>query len=309
MTRIRITIIISLLLANPFFCLAAEQHSPIAVTTRLDKGVVSIGDKVRYTITISADKDIEVELPGFEQNLGDFAVKDFGHSERAFFNKKTITQWYLLDTYTTGKSTLPKPVIKYRKDKVKEWGRIEGSQQEVEVKSMLDKSDLRLQVRDIKPPVDLPIKWLKFIILGVAAIIISGGVLVYRYLRKKRIIQAGSFRRPAHEIAYEQLEALRAKDYISRGQVKEYYSEISMIIRYYLENRFILRAPEMTTEEFLAHVRDSSILTVEHKALLREFLLCCDLVKFAKYAPSKEEIDSVFDSAKNFIDSTKDVTA
>ncbi len=298
--------VIIFVLLSPCLCFAKGEYPPITVETRVDKSLVSIGDKVRYTITISADKDIEIELPVFEQNLGDFAVKDFAKSERAFFNKKTITQWYLLDTYTAGKYTLPKAVIKYKKDKAQVWSLIDGNQQEVEVKSMLDKSDARLQVRDIKPPVNLPVEWLKFIILGVVAIVISGGVLAYRYLRKKRIIQASSFKRPAHEIACEQLEALRAKDYISRGQVKEYYSEISMIIRYYLENRFILRAPEMTTEEFLFYVRDDSTLTVEHKALLREFLLCCDLVKFAKYAPSKEEIGSVFDSAKNFISQTKD---
>ncbi|MCX5713641.1 MAG: hypothetical protein NT033_02300 [Candidatus Omnitrophica bacterium] len=298
-----------ILLANPCFCFAAKSGTPtppITVKTQVDKNSVSIGDKVKYSICILADKGIEVEFPVFQENLGDFAVKDFGKSTRTFFSRKTIIQWYLLDTYITGKYTLPKPVIKYRHYKDKEWNQIEGSQLEVEVKSLLDKSDAHLAIRDIKAPVNLPVKWLKFFILGGIVLIIFGGVLAYGYFRKKKVILENAFKRPAHEIAFEQLEALRNKDYISKGQVKEYYSEISMIIRYYLENRFSLRAPEMTTEEFLAHVRDYSPLADEHKALLKEFLSRCDMVKFAKYAPSKEEIESVFDSAKNFIEQTKD---
>ncbi len=62
----------------------------------------------------------------------------------------------------------------------------------------------------------------------------------------------------------------------------------------------------MTTEEFLISARDAVELISEHKNLLKEFLLCCDLVKFAKYAPSVDEVNSIFDSAKNFIDQTKE---
>lgn len=292
--------------AQPYLCFAAKPHQPITVKTQVDKKTVSIGDKVRYTITIYADKGLEVELPLFEENLGDFAVKDFGKSTRTFFNRKTLTQWYLLDTYVTAKFTLPKPVVKYKNSKDKEWSQIEGNQQEIEVKSLLDKSDAHLAIRDIKAPVNLPVKWLKIIFFALAALLALGGVLVYRHWRKKRIAEAAAFKRPAHEIALEQLQALAGKDYISKGMTKEYFFEISMIVRYYLENRFSLHAPEMTTEEFLAHVRDYSSLAEGHKSLLREFLSSCDMVKFAKYAPSQEEIKAVFDSAKNFIETTKD---
>jgi len=83
-------------------------------------------------------------------------------------------------------------------------------------------------------------------------------------------------------------------------------SEISDIIRHYLENRFLLKAPEMTTEEFLFYVRDYSQLIKEHKTLLKEFLLTCDLVKFAKYVPLFEEMDAIFVSAKKLVDETKE---
>ena len=81
--------------------------------------------------------------------------------------------------------------------------------------------------------------------------------------------------------------------------------KISGIIRHYLENRFALKAPEMTTEEFLFYVRDYGSLISEHKALLKEFLVACDMVKFAKHTPTVDAMMAIFDSAKKLVDETK----
>jgi len=77
-------------------------------------------------------------------------------------------------------------------------------------------------------------------------------------------------------------------------------------VRQYLENRFNIRATEMTTEEFLIRVREDRALSFEHKGLLREFLQSCDLVKFAKYEPGQQEALSSMVAAKKLIDQTKE---
>ena len=87
--------------------------------------------------------------------------------------------------------------------------------------------------------------------------------------------------------------------------IKEIYIELSDIVRHYLENRFILRAPEMTTEEFLDKLKDTDMLSYDQKILLKDFLFHCDLVKFARYGPTEKEIDSSFKSAENLVDQTK----
>ena len=56
---------------------------------------------------------------------------------------------------------------------------------------------------------------------------------------------------PAHEQAYRELERLLARELIEKGQVKEFYAGVSGVLRRYIENRFGLKAPERTTEEFL----------------------------------------------------------
>lgn len=163
---------------------------------------------------------------------------------------------------------------------------------------------------DIKGPLNLEDKLILFI-LGFVLLLFAAGA-VYGLLRflKKRMVRAENIApKPAHEIAYEALEKLKNKDYLTRGKVKEFYQELSLIVRYYLENRFNLRAPEMTTEEFMEKAKETSLISSEHKGLLKDFLLCCDLVKFAKYGPSKEEIDSSLKSAQKLIDQTKEIVS
>ncbi len=113
--------------------------------------------------------------------------------------------------------------------------------------------------------------------------------------------------RPAHEIAYEALRELMSRDYLKAGKVREYYFELSNIVRHYIENRFQLKAPEMTTEEFLTTLKHAEILNREQKGVIREFLSHCDMVKFAKYLPDEREIELSYDSAKKLIDGTKEI--
>ena len=160
-------------------------------------------------------------------------------------------------------------------------------------------------IRDIKGAVYFPSRL--GIILAALGIAAAGGIVyaAVRYVKKRgRILPAPRPKEP-HELAYERLEALRGKGYIRDGRVKEFFFELSLIVRYYLEGRFGVKAPEMTTEEFLAKLRDTTELERESKKLLREFLAYCDLVKFAKYGPSEDDIEASYASAKKLVDRTK----
>lgn len=165
-------------------------------------------------------------------------------------------------------------------------------------------------LRDIKPPVFFGsgrapfIKILAVIILLAALTALA--VYLYRKFINRQDEEAAAPEKPPHVKAYEALEALKAKGLISAGRIKEYYVELSNIIRHYIEERFIIKAPEMTTEEFLFALRDSGTLTGSHKNLLKEFLTMCDIVKFAKYGPAEEEIRGNFNSAWHFVDETKE---
>ena len=111
--------------------------------------------------------------------------------------------------------------------------------------------------------------------------------------------------RPAHEIAYARLRALVAENLVEVGRIKEFYERISGILRYYIEDRFDLHAPERTTEEFLSELQHTSVLEISDKDVLGEFLVHCDLVKFARHAPTTEQIQRSFDLVKDFIERTR----
>lgn len=159
-------------------------------------------------------------------------------------------------------------------------------------------------LKDIRPPVPLPENffWL-FIVLGL--LFLAGIIFLVRYyLSKKPAMKKKEIPKKPWEIAFEQLNALLKKDFIATGKIKEFYVELGHIVRHYIEERYALKAPEMTTPEFLEHIKRESPLQAEHKILLKDFLHCCDMVKFAKYGPTEKEVqDSIF-SAKKFIEET-----
>jgi transglutaminase-like putative cysteine protease len=161
-------------------------------------------------------------------------------------------------------------------------------------------------IRDIKGPVGLYNLTYLYVVLAIIAVIILI-VLIVRFLKKRRRPQE-TFTppRPAHEIAYEALKELMNRDYLRTGKVREYYFELSDIVRHYIEDRFQMKAPEMTTEEFLATLKYSGVLNNEQKGDVRDFLSHCDMVKFAKYLPDQREIELSYESAKKLVDGTKE---
>ncbi len=267
------------------------------------------GDKIKYFIEVEKGKDIEVSLPDFGENLSEFSIKDFDSSEIGYFGKKTLKQWYILDTFETGKFTIPSIVVKYRYTGEEVWEEVLADEVNIEVLSSLDEKALEGDIRDIKGPVSYWDKTYLYIILGIVTVIalILFIIMFLQKRRKTKEVEKPSI--PAHEIAYEALKKLMLKDYLSTGKVQEFYFELSNIARHYIENRFQLKAPEMTTEEFLITLKESAVLNSEQKSLVKDFLSHCDMVKFAKYLPQKNEIDSSYESAKNLVDQTKETVS
>src|SRR5207247_5345081 len=104
------------------------------------------------------------------------------------------------------------------------------------------------------------------------------------------------------------LERLRRRGLVEAGAMKDYYSELSAIVRTYLEQRFEIRAPEMTTEEFLLASARGGRLVGPHRALLGEFLKDSDLVKFARHLPTVADGERAWAAARRFVDETRAVS-
>lgn len=286
--------------------MGAEDEVVIRLDASTDKEEIRIGDRIRYTINVYTGPDVEIEFPEVKENLGEFSVKDRAEEKRGkpLFGKTVHTLEYILTTYDIGRRSIPSHVVRYRTKKNGSWKEAKTDAISINVRSVLAKEPSSNDIRDIKGPLSLPKNLLPFII----ALLFVLAVVVYslaKFLRRRASMEKMLPPKPPYEIACEELRRIKSSNLIEKGMIKEYYIILSDCIRHYLEGRFNLRAPEMTTEEFLLSVRESNSLPSGHKALLHDFLASSDMVKFAKYGPGREETESSFQFAWNFVDQTK----
>ncbi len=161
-------------------------------------------------------------------------------------------------------------------------------------------------LRDVKSPVYFPSNYFYFLVALFVAFIAA--LIVFIYLKRRQGNKAEDLpvdMRLPWEIANDQFEGLEKSSYLQEGRFKEYYSELSGIIRLYFENRFNIRAPEMTTEEFLWSLERSRDLTARHKEMLKKFMVSCDIIKFAKHIPLIDEAEESFQFARQLVEETK----
>ncbi len=149
--------------------------------------------------------------------------------------------------------------------------------------------------------------WPAVIAVGALLVVALGvgiGVLVKRHLDARAIEEVPWVDpRPAHVIAYELLDELAKADLPGKGQVMQYYVVLSEIVRDYLERRFGFTAPEMTSHEIRERVEGLE-LGSDARLGIDDFLNETDLVKFADFAPSDSEIDTVMKLARGLVAST-----
>ena len=158
-------------------------------------------------------------------------------------------------------------------------------------------------LRDIKPPVEIPSGWAWALWLALALIVAAALYFLWRYWKANRGKIILSPPVPAHIRAKQKLA--EALNLIS--QPKEFCIVVSDTLRWYLEERFNFHAPERTTEEFLHELRSTTLLTPDQKESLVDFLNRCDLVKFAKYEPREPELRELHASAVRLVEETEPV--
>ena len=283
---------------------AADQTGTPSVSVSVDRTEVTIGDPIRYTISVTAAADIEVEIPLLGEQVGDFTVLDFGQLPPRTENGQVVTgRWFRLTTFETGQHLLPGPTIRYRHHGQRE--RIDGNDVSITVISLLAEAGQNPELRDIKPPEVLPFDWRPYGLVAVAGLVLAGlGGGLFVYLRRPAPAVAPPAP-PASQVALEALRRLHARGLIEKQQFETYYVGLSAIVREYLENGLNLRAPEMTTEEFLSAAARARQLSAAQQAQLAEFLSQADLVKFARHRPGPEEGEAAYRAARRFVEETR----
>jgi hypothetical protein len=161
-------------------------------------------------------------------------------------------------------------------------------------------------IRDIKNLADwerASPRWIWAFLL-VALLSAIAGFAALHFLSKPRTILHHAPPPPSHELALRALKRLKEKGWIEQRQIEPFYVELSNIVRQYIENRFDLRAPEQTTEEFIREASHARKLQPEHQQLTAEFLAQSDLVKFARHEPDEETMRGALAAAERLVAET-----
>lgn len=147
-------------------------------------------------------------------------------------------------------------------------------------------------------------------ILGFGALLIVAALMYYLLRRKKKPTpikeMAPEIELQPHEKALKALNELNNAQLWQRGLVKEYQSSLTDIIRTYLQDRYGVRATEMTTDEIVDALQKTGFNT-EYRQELKEILQVADLVKFAKAVPEANIHSQFMEKAVHFVEQTKEV--
>lgn len=166
-------------------------------------------------------------------------------------------------------------------------------------------------LRDIKPPLEVA-QNLLFYFLGGAVVLGFIAVSVFLYIRKRTHTLSGSPEEEngtplPHEVAYEQLAAIEASDWLKRGDMETYHIQIAYVLREYIRGRYQIPALELTTTALL-HAMQHAQIGVSYVERVQQLLANCDRVKFANYRPESSEAVACITDARWIVDKTKIAT-
>ena len=162
-------------------------------------------------------------------------------------------------------------------------------------------------IHDIKGQIEYPVTFRELLPwIGGGLLLIALILLLIKIIDRanERKAQAGKPKDPAYVIALRELEKYRSKHYWAPDKQKSFYSGITDALKLYMEDRFGVDAPEMTTAELFDALKADKDITPEMFSSLKELFERADFVKFAKHVADDEENAEALPLAVRFVTST-----
>lgn len=282
----------------------ATAQTPVAAYVTLDPPVIPFHRQARFSITVEAPADTEVSLPQMTGKFGGLNV--YGQPEFSTEplpeGRKRVTETYVLDPIFTGVYPVEPVVVT-----------VNGGEEfvlpapAIHVRELTEEEEqAAMQFVENAGPVDVeqPVfrRWGFWAALA-AFLALTLLALIY-FLRHRKRTERTAPAASAWEVAYARLRELDAKNWPALAKFQPYYVELSSILRHYIEDRYALHAPEMTTPEFLAEASRNGQFSADHQELLAHFLRHCDRVKFAQFRPTTGDMERSFAEVLRFVDDT-----
>ena len=295
-----------------------------AVLQQLQKrDSILIADQLRYSVTLKdLDKDSGIALPDLSQASNDTLTIIGGwqldtlvrgrkvHSRNAKAAARILKKPFdlsagiVLAPFEEGTYELPDiPVVRRSGDKI---DTLIFKGLEMEVKTM-PVDTATFEIHDIKGQIEYPVTFkevLPWVGAGllIIALVMLGVTLIDR--ANKRKAEAGKPKDPAYIVALRELDKYRSDKYWAPEKQKAFYSGITDALKFYMDDRFGVDAPEMTTAELFDALKGDKDITPEMYNDLKELFERADFVKFAKHVASDEENAGALPLAVRFVTTT-----
>ncbi|HVV55177.1 MAG TPA: BatD family protein [Mucilaginibacter sp.] len=286
----------------------------IQAEAKLQQYTIRIGDQTKLFLSVYQPAKAVAIFPKLTDTItGKVLLVSTGKPDTVYDQNNhsalTVTQGYTITSFDAGTYTIPPFSIKTPS------GEVKTNELTLQVETV--KVDTTKGIYDIKQPLAVSYTiwdWLIdhwwWVALPLLAIALIAGIIIYLRKRPKPVpvvkeVKPGV---PYYITALNQLKELRDKKLWQQEQVKQYYIELSDIVREYLEKRYSIKTHEKTTDEIFAGLKYADISDA-NRALLRHILVLSDLVKFAKERPLPAENEQSMDDAIDFVNKTRIVEA
>lgn len=303
------------LLVVLIFTSVIAGFSQISVEVKIDTSMLLIGDQTHVKIKAVVPENVEVQLPYFSDTIIDkLEILNISPIDTVIENNlRYISQEYLVTSFDSGWYSIPEQNFVIRKNDFDDT--LYSKPVYFGVMTMpLDTANANA-IADIKAPIEAPITVREALPyagggIGILLILFLAYVLYMRYAKKQPVfVKKEKPKEPAHIIAFRDLDKLKEEKLWQQGKNKEYYSELTDIIRTYIENRYEIQAMEMTTDEIIHEVMAAGVFDKELKDQLFDTLTRADFVKFAKATTLANENELSLKFAYDLVIKTKPVVA
>lgn len=277
------------------------------VTSSIDSTSIKIGEQITYKIEVETDTVNTVIFPEGQTFMPLEMIESYQPDTTKYDAKYKLIKKYGLTQFDSGKYVIPKQKI------IIAGKTFATDSMLVEVNDMVVDTT-KQKLYDIKPMMDVKKPssnwwlWL-LLIIGIAAII---AFLVYWFVwRKKPLTEEEKIAQlPPYDRAKLALKQLDETRYLERAEIKEYYSELTFIIRKYLDEKVYDKALESTTDQLIDRLNllqegNQIELSKDDIKNIEDILKRADLVKFAKSAPDielakldRQTVDTEIDQVK-----------
>lgn len=291
------------------FTLPSVAGGQWEASAELDTNRIRIGEQPVLTVRIDyQERDKEVQMPPIEERLGEKieliekgTVDTIAPHEKEAPELRRMEQKIRITSFDSGFHAIPPLPFLVDGDTVRTEPLI------LEVKSV-ELGD-NPQAKPIKGNYRFPYTWKAWVKdhwpwLAGGAALIALALILFLYFRKWRKGKAskpqGPPPRPPHERALEGLKELEEKEAFREWDPKSYYSELTGILRQYLEERYRIPALEETSASILKELAFTDI-DEDGKGRIQKILRTADMAKFAKHRPGVPEREEALKESIAFV--------